>query len=357
MRFFMKSRVLFVGVLCGLAVLSSAPASWGQTLDERVDAVTVEPGPWLDREVVVPKSGESLMPRFPTLFFQETFEGAFPNPYWSVGRDSGSADVWWGDSDYRDNGGNWSLWCAENGSASPAYGGDVPYNTDTKAIMGPFNLSGYSSGHLEYDLWLETESGFDEFCYYASINGVNFYGHCTTTNTNWVTRQRNWANWTTLGNLYNYSNVWFMFKYESDGSIKYEGAYLDNVELWGQSGSPPSGCTPSSTVACLNSNRFRVTINWRDFSNNTGSARVAPAGTDDSGIFYFFTSDNWEVLFKVLDGCSFNNRYWVFFAATTDVQFTATVTDTLYNTTRTFYNSLGHPANAVTDTSAFATCP
>ena len=159
------------------------------------------------------------------------------------------------------------------------------------------------------------------------------------------------------GNLYNYSNVWFMFKYESDGSFRYEGAYLDNVELWGESGSPPSGCTPSSTVACLNNNRFRVTATWRDFVGSTGSAMVAPAGTNDSGILYFFTSNNWEMLIKVLNGCTFNNRYWVFFAATTDVQFTVNVTDTVYNTTRQYTNSLGHPANAVTDTSAFATCP
>ena len=64
-----------------------------------------------------------------------------------------------------------------------------------------------------------------------------------------------------------------------------------------------------------------------------------------------------QLLFKVLDGCSINDRYWVFFAATTDVQFTATVTDTQSGAQRTYTNPQGQAADAVTDTAAFASCP
>ena len=82
-----------------------------------------------------------------------------------------------------------------------------------------------------------------------------------------------------------------------------------------------------------------------------------PFGSDDSGLFYFFNPDNWEMLIKVLNGCDVNDHYWVFFAATTNVEFTLTVTDTERSVTKAYFNPQFHSANAVTDTAAFATCP
>ena len=38
----------------------------------------------------------------------------------------------------------------------------------------------------------------------------------------------------------------------------------------------------------------------------------------DSGLFYFFGASNLEMLIKVLNACGLNDRYWVFFAATTN---------------------------------------
>jgi hypothetical protein len=58
-------------------------------------------------------------------------------------------------------------------------------------------------------------------------------------------------------------------------------------------------------------------------------------GTSDSGLFYFNNSNNWEMLLKVLNACTLNNRYWVFVSATTNVQFTLTVTDTQRSVTKT----------------------
>lgn len=55
--------------------------------------------------------------------------------------------------------------------------------------------------------------------------------------------------------------------------------------------------------------------------------------------------------------CGINNHFWVFFATTTDVGFTATVRDTQGAEVKVYTNPLGQAANAVTDTSAFATCP
>ncbi len=118
-----------------------------------------------------------------------------------------------------------------------------------------------------------------------------------------------------------------------------------------------NSCRPGSSNLCLNRDRFKVKVDWRDFQGNTGSARVVPYGSDDSGIFWFFDSDNWEMLVKVLDGCGVNRKFWVFSAATTNVEYVLRVTDTKTNKVRVYRNPLGTAADAITDASAFATCP
>jgi len=120
--------------------------------------------------------------------------------------------------------------------------------------------------------------------------------------------------------------------------------------------STTAGCTPSATVVCLNSNRFSVRIDWKTSGGQTGQGQAIKY-TDASALFWFFGSDNIEVLLKILNACSLSNTYWVFAAATTDVEYTIYVTDTLRGNTKTYFHAGGTPAPAITDTGAFATCP
>ena len=86
--------------------------------------------------------------------------------------------------------------------------------------------------------------------------------------------------------------------------------------------------------------------------------RRKPSAT---GLFYFFNQDNWEVLLKVLDACTAPQpRFWVFSAATTNVEYTITVVDTEAQpdqVAKSYFKAQGPPAPAITDTDAFATCP
>ncbi|MDA8017857.1 MAG: hypothetical protein MPN21_10460 [Thermoanaerobaculia bacterium] len=66
---------------------------------------------------------------------------------------------------------------------------------------------------------------------------------------------------------------------------------------------------------------------------------------------------NWEVLVKVLDGCGLNDRYWIFTAAATNVEYAITVFDTVSEQEWTYDNSLGVASPAVTDIDAFACQP
>lgn len=88
----------------------------------------------------------------------------------------------------------------------------------------------------------------------------------------------------------------------------------------------------------------------------TASAPAQENGSEDSGLFWFFQADNWEVLVKVLDGCKLTNHFWVFAAATTNVEYELTVTDVVTGDTKSYTNPLGTSAPALTDTMALGTC-
>lgn len=117
-----------------------------------------------------------------------------------------------------------------------------------------------------------------------------------------------------------------------------------------------ASCFESPERLCLSGERFAVEISWRDHQGRTGRGQ-ALRWTRDSGLFWFFGPDNLEVLVKVLDGCGYNGRYWVYAAGTTDVEYVLRVTDTVTGGVREYSNPLGRPAPATTDSAAFLCGP
>jgi len=121
----------------------------------------------------------------------------------------------------------------------------------------------------------------------------------------------------------------------------------------------PASCATDATTLCL-SNRFRARVAWKTPDGSTGQGSAVPiASAPQSGLFYFFSATNIEMLLKVLNACSpaLGNKYWTFYAATTNVQFALTVVDTQTGKTRVYFNPQGQAAPPVQDTNAFATCP
>jgi plastocyanin len=121
---------------------------------------------------------------------------------------------------------------------------------------------------------------------------------------------------------------------------------------------PGTACVPAANVLCLNNNRFQASVDWHT-STDTGPGSTVPlASAPDSGLFYFFSSTNIEMLIKVLNACvpPFNH-YWVYFAATTNVEFAVVVVDTQTGKTQSYFNGLNVSAPPVQDVNAFATCP
>ena len=117
------------------------------------------------------------------------------------------------------------------------------------------------------------------------------------------------------------------------------------------------GCTGDQFNACLG-DRFRVSSAFRESPLGPSQrSRVATVTSDQYAYFYLSNLDNIELLVELVDGCPVNDHFWVFAAATTDVEYELTVVDTLRGQTKSFNKPFGAPAPALIDTSAFATCP
>ncbi len=120
----------------------------------------------------------------------------------------------------------------------------------------------------------------------------------------------------------------------------------------------PNGgtCVPNAETLCLTGGRFRVTTTWKTDQGDSGVGTAVPL-TADTGYFWFFNEANVEMVVKVLNACSFANRFWVFAGGLTNVEVNLTVVDSLTGAARTYTNPQTTPFQPIQDTEAFATCP
>lgn len=115
-------------------------------------------------------------------------------------------------------------------------------------------------------------------------------------------------------------------------------------------------CSNSKTQACLSGKRFKVEVEWRDFSGGPDAGQLIKASKREA-LFYFFSPGSTDLIVELLQRCTANDHFWVFAAATTDVAFDLTVTDTFSGESRAYSNPLGRSFEPILDTAAFATCP
>lgn len=113
-------------------------------------------------------------------------------------------------------------------------------------------------------------------------------------------------------------------------------------------------CTADDDTGCLVDDRFKVEVTWRTDAGATGVGHIVPH-SENSVLVWFFEPSNVEMLLKVLDACNPPfEKYWVFYAATTNVEFTVKVTDVETGVEKIYKNELGNPAVPVQDTGTFA---
>ncbi len=139
------------------------------------------------------------------------------------------------------------------------------------------------------------------------------------------------------------------------------GVVLSGAALPAQTASPQPKlqplCVPDDHTLCLDSSRFSVTAEYQQTPEGPSVPATAVTLTDATGYFWFFDPSNVELIVKVLNGCGYNNHYWVFAAGLTNVGVHMTVTDLRTQTVQPYDNNVGTPFAPIQDTNAFATCP
>ncbi len=215
-----------------------------------------------------------------TSLFYEDFEGAFPSGNWSVSDlDSGNGSDYWDDTSATAHYGSWSAWAADvgdqwstvatdsfNGSISgwtatdvnPTNGTDtwgystykfdsIPgsaYSAGNRSTGGShlydnfmgayftknttYNASSWSSARIRFDTWYMTESGIDQLQVIVSSNGGSSWSPICTYSGNssgWKAKE------CVVSSQYLTSQFKYGFHFQSDDTITFEGAYVDDVVL------------------------------------------------------------------------------------------------------------------------------
>jgi hypothetical protein len=102
-------------------------------------------------------------------------------------------------------------------------------------------------------------------------------------------------------------------------------------------------CASSTGFFCAG-NRFRISAEWRVENQSLSGVGTPGSITPDTGYFWFFSPNNVELVVKALDGRGFNNSYWFFYGALSDVEYAIELYD-IYGRTRRYENEPGRLAS------------
>lgn len=254
------------------AIVSSTSADasylvYASVIDNRTgDPITVTPVAAASISAAPASVGEGSPAEGPegaagiVTIFSDGFEGVFPGN-WTVTKTEGKVDALWGRSTYRAATGAASAWCAAAGSAAGDPGGPYRKNMDTYLVYGPFSLADASAASVEFDLWLQSESGYD-FAYWLISDGQNWDGWRASGSTSgWehvVFDLGAVTDVTVIGK----PQVWLYINFESDDSNQYEGMYVDNVVISKTVTACSAPAAPVATAPATATSGASYTVSW-----------------------------------------------------------------------------------------------
>lgn len=147
-----------------------------------------------------------------------------------------------------------------------------------------------------------------------------------------------------------------------DGALS---ASWSSISQYLQPGSgTPTVCTPGTTTACVLNNRFQVKVRYRNgFDNNAvdtdalvKSVTGFASSSFETAFFYFNSSNNIEMMIKMLDQGNANSAgqptIAVLFGSATPLRIQLTITDTKTGTVKNYTSAFGSQAGS-TDFTAF----
>ncbi|MEM7481438.1 MAG: Kazal-type serine protease inhibitor family protein [Acidobacteriota bacterium] len=112
-------------------------------------------------------------------------------------------------------------------------------------------------------------------------------------------------------------------------------------------------CPEDGETLCLLDDRLQAKVRFKNQHDGGTEGRGTPVTlTDETGMFWFFNDQNFEVVLKAIDGRASNGKVWVFLGSLSDVEYWVDVFDTVTETPRTYYNPPGN-RYGIADTNAF----
>jgi subtilisin-like proprotein convertase family protein len=224
----------------------------------------------------------------------QTFEGTFPPATgWSVfdANPYDGKEYYWDDDDYKHYNGSWAAWPANGGAdgVDPAQS-MYPANMDTWMIYGPFDLSNAKSANVAFMLWRQIELNYDHIFFGISSDGMTYNGLSWDGSADWENKVFD------LNPYLGDDEVWMGWHFISDGSIQYEGSWIDEIMLDFE----PSDVTVQGNFTYANrsltmegANAVKVQL-W-DWDTTSGNDLLAETFTDSNGSFSFPTLMNWDL--------------------------------------------------------------
>ena len=105
---------------------------------------------------------------------------------------------------------------------------------------------------------------------------------------------------------------------------------------------PIAGALCAPGTLCLLGGRFQVEVTFK-VEGEEGTATPVPlAGTDQSGLFWFFTAGNKELAVKMVDARTLTGTFWFFDGTLSDLEFDIRVTDTTNEATKVYHHAPGN---------------
>lgn len=230
------------------------------------------------------------------IVFSEDFEHGPLGSQWTLGdSNNGSGLDYWGISDYRAHGGNYSLWCAQVGNqSSGTYVGQnnsdpgvQQYDDNMQADLSVnLHVNGYTSLTLSFFYFIKTENGGGDWIQaWYEANG--------TQTVIFDPRGSSGGSWTNETLAVPNDIERLIIRFHTDTSNHgFEGAYVDDVVLVGTENTPPTSSV-SSLPSYTNAVPYLVPYTAQDNANASGVDYVElwyRMGT--SGSFALFTTSS-----------------------------------------------------------------
>jgi hypothetical protein len=201
--------------------------------------------------------------------FYDGFEGAYP---WQVS----PIPLTWGGTPYRKAAGSESAYCAGRAIDAPG-----PYynNMDARLWAGPIDLSAVTAAELTFKTYYQTEAGYDGVGVYVSVEsgGLGYYypamSYSGSSGGAWVTKSVDLTSVPTLGNVCGASEVYVLFRFVSDATNTYEGAYVDEVRV------SDTQVTPTAAITSLTPNHGQTGATVVIAGTNLGTSGTVRFGT------------------------------------------------------------------------------